>query len=342
MRSYHPDNERLKRRYLQYLREAKGASISTCDAVAAAIDRFQVHCRGKPFAKFHIEQAQAFKRHLEAAINPRTSKPLSASTRASILNHLKAFFLWLADQPGLRSRIRYSDCDYFSIDNRSKAIAKGARSKRYPSLAQIEHTLKVMPCSSPIEQRDRALLAFTLLTCARVSALRTAQICHVDLAEQVFHQDARVVRTKFAKTFDTWFFPVSDLALHTFSEYHAMLTRDLLFGPSDPLFPKTLIEHVPGKGFAPTGLTREPYAGTQPIARIFKQAFALAGLETFSPHRFRDTLADIGKQHCTTLQQYQAWGQNLGHEDVTTTLHSYGPIAPQQQRDIIRAIRLDE
>ncbi|WP_294540003.1 hypothetical protein [uncultured Rhodoblastus sp.] len=54
----------------------------------------------KDFAAFNIEQARNFKRHLDAAINPKTGKPLSKATTYSRLMALKDFFKWLAGQPG--------------------------------------------------------------------------------------------------------------------------------------------------------------------------------------------------------------------------------------------------
>ena len=41
MRLYNNDNERLKRRYLQYAKVARGLSENTLDRIAASIDRFQ-------------------------------------------------------------------------------------------------------------------------------------------------------------------------------------------------------------------------------------------------------------------------------------------------------------
>jgi site-specific recombinase XerC len=59
-----------------------------------------------------------------------------------------------------------------------------------------------------LERRDRALIAFAAMTGARVNALASFQLGHVNLAEAFVEQDARVVRTKFAKTFRTYFMPV--------------------------------------------------------------------------------------------------------------------------------------
>ena len=96
------ENERIKRRYLIYLKDAKGRDNASIDAAASAIERFEEYVKRREFRSFHIEQARGFKAHLMAATNGRTGKPLSASTVHATLAGLKAFFVWLADQRGLR------------------------------------------------------------------------------------------------------------------------------------------------------------------------------------------------------------------------------------------------
>ena len=49
----------------------------------------------------------------------------------------------------------------------------------------------MMPAGSEIERRDRALVAFTLLTGARDSAIASMKMKHVDLIKGCVHQDAR-------------------------------------------------------------------------------------------------------------------------------------------------------
>jgi len=61
-----------------------------------------------------------------------------------------------------------------------------------------------------IELRNRAVMAFTLLTGARDGAIASPKLKHVDVLEGKVVQDAREVRTKFSKTFTTWFFPVGE------------------------------------------------------------------------------------------------------------------------------------
>jgi hypothetical protein len=46
----------------------------------------------------------------------------------------------------------------------------------------------------------------------------------------------------------------------------------------------------------------------------------------------------LGEKVCRTPEQFKAWSQNLGHEKVLTTFSSYGEVAAERQRDIIREL----
>lgn len=58
------ENERIKRRYLHWLKEAKGYSPSSTDMAVAAIFRFEEYTGFRDFKRFHVEQARAFKSNL--------------------------------------------------------------------------------------------------------------------------------------------------------------------------------------------------------------------------------------------------------------------------------------
>ena len=210
MTKRHPANERVKRRYLQFLKDAKGRDEASLDAAAKAISRFEEHSKCRDFSKFHIEQARAFKAHLIELSNVRTGKPLSASTIYSTLGALKSFFEWLAQQPGYRSRIKPADAAYFNPPDKLARVATAHRYKPCPTLEQIRMVLDAMPASTDIERRDRALIAFAIATGARDRAIISFKLKHIDLDNGRLDQDARQVGTKRAKTFSTWLFPVGE------------------------------------------------------------------------------------------------------------------------------------
>jgi integrase/recombinase XerD len=336
MRKHHPDNERIKREYFVLLKEAKGQSEDSVDAVAKAIARFEADTQYRDLKAFHFEQAVAFKRRLADRDSKTTGEKLSKATQYAALAHLKRFFQWLALQPGYRSKLRYSDAEYFSSSDKDSRVAKARRERPVPTLEQIKHVIASMPASSEIEQRNRALLAMALLTGARDSALASLKLKHVDLVAGSVFQDARDVKTKFSKTFTTFFFPVGAEIRQIVDDWVLHLRSDLLWGHDDPLFPATRVESDSNLHFRAVGIERKAWATAAPIRAIFKQAFETSGLPYYNPHSLRSTLVRLGETVCQTPEDFKAWSQNLGHEGVLTTFYSYGAVAPRRQGEIIK------
>ena len=339
MAKHNAANARIKREYFQYLKAAKGRDESSIDAVAKALARFEAANGHKDFKNFHRQQAIAFKQKLDEQTNASTGKPLSRATVYSTLSALKAFFLWLAGQPTYKSRLQYSDAEYFNLSDKETRIAKAARHKPFPTLEQVHKVLAIMPSATDIEMRNRALFAFAILTGARDGALASFKLRHVDLEQGRVDQDARDVRTKGSKTFSTWFFPVGGDALQIVQEWCDHLRTRLLRGDDDALFPATQNGIGEHSEFQPIGLQRTGWKSAGSIRAIFRDAFAAADLPYFNPHSFRDTLVQHGERICPNVESFKAWSQNLGHSRVETTLNSYGTVAPHRQAELIRNIR---
>ncbi|MEK6636539.1 MAG: tyrosine-type recombinase/integrase [Pseudomonadota bacterium] len=338
MAKHNAANTRIKREYFQYLREANRRDDASIDAVAKALSRFEESNGHKDFKTFHREQAVAFKRKLDDATAVRTGEKLARATVHSTLSALRAFFVWLAGQPGYKSKLHYGDADYFNLSDKDVRIAKAARAKTAPTLDQIHRLLSVMPRATDIEKRNRALIAFTILTGARHGALASLKMKHINLEQGCVDQDARDVRTKASKSFSTWFFPVGGDALSIFTDWCHHLRTALQWGDDDALFPPTKVGVGKSGGFAPVGLRREGWESAGPICAIFRTAFEAAGLPYFNPHSFRHTLVMHGERVCTSPEQFKAWSQNLGHGDVLTTFTSYGTVPAHRQGEVIRAL----
>jgi integrase/recombinase XerC len=339
MTTHNANNERIKRRYFAYLKEAKRHSEPTVDAVAKALDRFEVDTKHRDFKAFHFEQAVAFKKHLAEQRSQQSGEKLSKATLHATLAHLKRFFQWLAGQPGYKSRLQYSDADYFNLSDKDMRVATAHREQPAPTLEQVKHVITTMPANTDIERRNRALIAFALLTGARDSAIASMKLKHIDLHAGSVHQDAREVRTKYSKTFTTFFFPVGDEIREIVAEWITYLREEQLWGNNDPLFPATRIAvGTSSRQFEAAGLERKHWSSAAPIRVIFRNAFASAGLPYFNPHSFRKTLVALGEVLCQTPEQFKAWSQNLGHEGVLTTFYSYGEVGNRRQGEIIKSL----
>lgn len=340
MTKHNANNERIKHQYFIFLKEAKRQNESSVDAAAKAISRFEAYTKHRDFKAFHFEQAVGFKNHLAKQTNQRTGKPLSKATMNSTLGQLKSFFQWLAMQAGYKSRISYTDTEYFNLSEKEVRIATARRETAVPTLEQIKHVIESMPNNTAIERRNRALISFTLLTGARDSAIASMKLKHVDIAGNSVFQDAREVNTKFSKTFTTFFFPVGDQIQQIVYDWVRYLKEELLWGNDDPLFPKTNVIVGEGRVFTPSGLQQAHWSNASPIRTIFREAFVAAGLPYFNPHSFRKTLVTLGQQLCQTPEEFKSWSQNLGHEDVLTTLYSYGAVQQNRQGEIIQQLKI--
>ncbi|MFC4667564.1 tyrosine recombinase XerC [Seohaeicola nanhaiensis] len=327
----------MKHRYLKYLVQARGRDEKTLDKVAAALSDFELALGGKDFKQFNRGWGERFKAHLSKARSQKTRKPLSPATIDATLAQVKGFILWLADQPGFKSRVRYSDAEYFNNTLKGARIAHSARPVPYPSMEQAFHAFQAMPQGDKYERRDKALFAFFMLTGARVGAVATLMLKHVNLFDGHIFQDPREVATKNGKPIDTWFLPVDPSYRECFEQWVTYLREVEFFGDTEALFPKIEITCKDGR-FERTGFARTGYANSGKLNFIIREAFARVQLPQFTPHAFRKTLARYGDALCGTREQFKAWSMNMGHEHMATTIDSYIPVSRDRQGELMRGL----
>jgi hypothetical protein len=77
------ENERIKRQYFTYLREAKHLAERTLDGVVRGVALFETFTKGQDFRKFHIQQAIDFKASLTTQINRQGKAGLATTHHRS-------------------------------------------------------------------------------------------------------------------------------------------------------------------------------------------------------------------------------------------------------------------
>ena len=77
-------------------------------------------------------------------------------------------------QSGYKSRIYYTDMEYFNLSEKDTRIATARHEKPVATVEQIKHAIACMPSIIDIERRNRALVAFILLTGIRDSAIASS------------------------------------------------------------------------------------------------------------------------------------------------------------------------
>ncbi len=231
---------------------------------------------------------------------------LSKETIHSTVNALKRFLKWLACQPDYKSKIHLPDIEYLNLSEKDVRAAKEPRYRDFPTVEQVRHAVLAMPTDSEVQQRDRALVAFTALTGMRDRAIASLRLKHIDMARKLVKQDPREVATKFSKRIDTYFFPVGEDFEEIVRDWIGFLRAEKLFGHEDPLFPRTAIGHDLDAAFAALGVEPVFWETTSPIRTIFREAFEASGIEYFSPHTLRHMLTQLGQRLCQTPEEFKA------------------------------------
>ncbi len=324
-----PENERIKHRYFEYVKEALQRSEGTLEEARKCIHRFEQFTKCANFKTFNKKVAMDFKKTLRNTKSKQTGETLSLSTLEYTIRNVKDFLIWLAQQPGYRSKVKLADIEYLNLSENDIRAAKSCTRRKYPSLEQVIATLESMPAITEVEQRNRAMLAFLLLTGVRVDVLVSLRMKHINLDSSEVVQNPKEVPTKRRKTIYTFFFPVGDHPRDIFCQYYRFLKQDKLFGPNDPLFPMTDMQSL-GVGNMTT-ISRKRWKTSQNASKLIKAAFNAAIGQAFPPHTIRHTLVEYGEKICVMPSQMKAWSLNLGHTHTSTTLNSYASMNVETQ-----------
>jgi len=86
------------------------------------------------------------------------------------------------------------------------------------------------------------------------------------------------VRTKFSKTFTTYFFPVGDEIKKIVADWVTYLREEKPWGNDDPMFPATRIAQNSECQFKVAGLEKKHWSTAASIRSIFRDAFEGATL----------------------------------------------------------------
>jgi len=339
MIQFNPANERIKRQYFGYLRDADGLADVSIDHAARAICAFEQFTKAKDLHQLSPKDATAWRQHLLRGRGRIATELSSRATVRSKLLLMKKFVVWLSQQAGFRSKIAAADAAYFDLPRRDRRLVNERRNESAPSLDQLRHIISLMPSKTDRQLRDRALLAFLLLTGARVTATTSFKLKHVSADRLGINQDARTVRTKGGRSFVTAFFPVGNDIRQMFLEWFDHLRLKLHYGPDDPLFPTCdVFASVRGED---SKLNPKHWTGPDPIRAICRSAFERAGIPYHPPHTIRRTLAVLGEELCKTGEEMKAWSQNLGHLEVLTTMLSYGALSDRHQLVVMNRLSSD-
>ena len=336
---HNAENERIKRAYLIYLKEARRLGEHSIDAAAAALAKFEDYTKYRDFKRFHIQQAIGFKRKLSEQVSRQTGERLSRGTVHSTLNALRGFFQWLAMQPGYRSHLTYADAEYFSLPEKEARIAKTTFERPVPTSSRS------CTCSGGMPAGSGCRLAQSCRD--RLHAAHRRPRWRDGLAEAQARRPRRGHgRAGRARGAHEVLEDLHNLVLPVW-RWGASDRRRLGVLPRDGeavWSRRSTVSSNPG-GTGP----RSPVPGRRAVPRTLVERHAhpvdLQGGVRSAPACPTPTRIPSARRWpssvnvvCHTPEEFKAWSQNLGHEQVMTTFSSYGHVATDRQAELIRRL----
>ncbi|MBU2329489.1 MAG: site-specific integrase [Alphaproteobacteria bacterium] len=320
--------------YQGELKHGKTYHPKTIDGILRHIWQFERRTGSVDFRSVTRKMIEEFKDELISKSEKSGREGLSASTIVHTFGDLKAFFMWLSTQDGYKRSITARIYNHFNSPRHLVELAGAAAQKFVPSSDEIRMVLEVMPCQTPAQLRDRAILAALFLFGVRDGALVSLRLKHVDIDCRQLFQDAREVNTKFSKTSVVDWFPVGDDMECIVTDWIATLRS---MGAQDDalLFPKTPFKPWIGCHNVEFNV---PTSKKQ-VREVLRKAAAAAGVPYFKPHAVRSTVAKLCDEWATSLRDMKALSQNLGHEQISTTSKYYGDVEPDVKQKLFHKMR---
>lgn len=329
MTETNPKNERLKLAWIEELEITK--ADTTIDQRLAALGQFEALTDHADFTKLDRTRVDLYLSEL------RKTKT-SFRTKAAKVRHVRAFYDWMIMDERIKPKTARKAILALRLKDKEARAGRAQRTVKFPTLEEVEDTIRSMPKATSIDLRNRAILAFTALSGARDGAIISMRVKHVRWAAREVEQHPDEVDTKASKMIQSWFFPVGDFIESEVKRYLDHLNDDLCFRPDDPLFPAPQMGQDQADQFCAVGLSKQRWASAQPMRNIFKTAFTANGLRYYNPHSFRNMLMAMAYERKLDPEALKAWSQNLGHENLDTSFNSYGRLDGNTQRRAMLAL----
>jgi len=324
--------------YRVFLESNQEFDPRTIDEHLRALARMSAFLGHKPYQQIVVADVRRFKDELRRRRELGGSQGLSSSTLAHTLDRCGAFFRWLQRRPGIQM-----DPDlpgYFKLSRRERAAGSSMVKETSLTFDQALCLFAAMPASTPIEFRNRAIIAMFITTGIRVAALVTLRGKHVNTQTRWINQDPREVSTKFGKHIRTYCLDVgSGLldAIRQWSRWHQANG----FGQEAPFFlPNRYMQpNEIGLGYrsAETG-SPDCWKSDDPIQRIIRDAAQAAGIleEGISSHDFRKILHPfLSKRGKMIIIEEVALQLNFGHTPSETVRKHYASMQDSGREEVL-------
>jgi len=333
MNSGRSNNLTLLRRFLIWLIEADGKSLSTQKKYLYEITKLVDFMGIRSLKKLTPEIIIGFKKWLKAS-------GISIASYCTSLRILKKFLAWLMSQPGYKSRITSSLIQYMSPTAEESRIAQLPAIRNIMPLEWVIKLHNSIPDDNPIGMRDRAAIGLEITTGIRHKALITLPRSCLYLEDGYIHQDPlRNVDTKFKKSIFSAICDVDGLFLKSIKKWDEY-QRENGFGENDPFICKAKKKKDPVSDcyVSSDDVIPEFWKSHTSLTEVIRKRCEEAGLRYYSPHTFRHLLVKLVQELDLSRKESKCFSQSLGHEHEDTTYGCYGKFTNDEVLSVVSKI----
>ncbi len=325
-------NEVIKREYFNHCRSAQGFANSTINKYAQCIYKWQQCFENEDFANFTKDKCDDFKKYLKEKAEENNT---SLSNQYDILRHLKKFFVWLSEQKGYE-KIRKTDLDYLRLSKKETNIALEKQEKDIPTLDEIKSVVNNIRVKTEVDMRDKALIAFLILTGMRISAVISLPMQAFDKQKLIIEQSPKMgVKTKNSKKILSTFLPIDwESGEEIFLNWYYYLENKKGFSAKKPIFPAN-------QTFSLAEVSDEFWSSSNPSRKIIRERCENANVSYYNPHSFRHSAVAFMSEKGLSEADKRSISLVLGHKDIGTTFGSYGygSITPAEAVERVKSMK---
>lgn len=327
----------MKKKYIEFLTSAKQLSQTTAESKLKSIYKYDDYTKQSDYKTLNTDTARAFQKYLQKLTF--RNQTISGQTVYQTLKDVQEFFVWLSEKPGYKSKISYEKIQHLNPSFSTIQMANNRPPRAYPTnLTYIKKLILSIKGTEEIDLRDKAIIAMLIMTGMRVEALATLPVGCVDMDRWLIDQNPdKGVKTKFSKRIYTVIIKIDSIFVEAVEEWFQFLKKKNV--PSThPLFPKA--DHIHEQGtfiFINNKLSDRCMRGSQ-ISRILQERCKQASEKYYSAHTLRHLHERTVEKAAGRTEQIKALSQNMGHNNLYTTLDCYGYINDTDRINILNTL----
>lgn len=320
------ENEKIKEDYEQYLLHLRVPKLrqSTVDDKISSICMFDELMNHKiSYKDYTADLGIEFYESLK-------NKDIELTTVFKHLSNLKEFLEWLfINKKVQNAKQKLELLRVLDPKDEDKRLAIRTTFVEYPTLEEFQKIISFEE-KTVIDKRDKAILSFLFISCARIGAVATTTIDLVDLEKMIYNQDPlEGVKTKRQKYIITKLLPFDETYYSILKDWVNCLKTEYSFEDKDPLFPK--IRKYSGG----IEVYKKFMDGESEYNKMLEKRCINAGCQKYNPHAFRHFGIHQALKYVRTGTQLKALSQNVGHEDICTILEQYAKMTPDIYTELL-------